>query len=116
MKKRKKIIVFVSAAVLTFSNGGYAGEETFGDYSYDAAKQFGRGLVNIVSSLAEVPCTMKSDIQEKGGIGAATGLGTGLWYTVRRMLVGTTEVVTFFLPAPPVLSPVCQTKTPAGIH
>lgn len=110
-----KKVSFVAAALIlvsSFMTPVYAGEETFGDVSYDASRQFGRGLLNIVTSPAEIPCTMKTEIDDRGAAGAATGLGIGLWYTVRRILVGASEVVTFFLPAPPVLDPVC--KEPAG--
>lgn len=110
--KKHYLAIVILCCVCALPFNAAAGEATVGDYGYDASRQFGRGLVNIVSSLAEIPCTMTSDIKEKGGVGAATGFGTGLWYTVRRLLVGTSEVVTFFMPAPSVLPPVCQESNP----
>lgn len=111
----KKLSVFIFAFLFIYPVLVFAGEGTAGDYMADMASQFGRGLVNIVTSPAEIPCTMSDDIQSQGGVGAVTGLGKGLAFFVRRVVVGVSELGTFFMPAPPVLPTVCtkpQTSSP----
>lgn len=87
-----------------------AGEETMGDYFSNMGKQLGYGLLNVVSSPAEIPCTMVSEIKAKGGgTGTFTGFGKGLYYMVRRIVIGVADVGTFMIPrSEPSLPYVCQ--------
>lgn len=118
MKKNQKLAVLLALLMGTvgISGSAFAGEGTAGDYAADMGTQFGRGLLNVVSSPAEIPCTMRDDIQEKGGgVGTFTGFGKGLAFFVRRAVVGVCEVGTFFMPAPKVLPTVCaKPETAAG--
>ncbi|HOW88558.1 MAG TPA: exosortase system-associated protein, TIGR04073 family, partial [Candidatus Omnitrophota bacterium] len=86
-------LVMISAAPFLFAE-----EETVGDYMYGIGTKFGRGLENVVTSLAEVPCTVHSDMSDQGGAGFFSGFGKGTLFMLRRMLVGVTEVGTFFIP------------------
>ncbi len=108
MKSMKSLFFAAMLCTLSVSPLAFAGEGTAGDYAADMGIQFGRGLMNVVSSPAEIPCTMRDDIQEKGGgVGTFTGFSKGLAFFVRRAVVGVCEVGTFFMPAPKVLPTVC---------
>jgi putative exosortase-associated protein (TIGR04073 family) len=87
-------------------------EETAGDYMYGIGTKFGRGLENVVTSLAEIPCTVHSDIKDQGGSGVFTGFGKGALFMLRRMLVGVTEVGTFFIPMERTIPRVCHETQP----
>ena len=88
-------------------------EGTVGDYMYDSGAQFGRGLENVVTSLAEIPCTVHADMKDQGGSGFFPGLGMGTLYMLRRMLVGVTELGTFFIPVGRTIPRVCQETKPS---
>lgn len=88
-------------------------EETAGDYMYGIGTKFGRGLENVVTSLAEIPCTVHSDIKDQGGSGFFTGFGKGTLFMLRRMLVGVTEVGTFFIPMERTIPRVCHETQPS---
>ena len=62
-------------------------EETVGDYMVGIGTKFGRGLENIVTSFAEVPCTVHADMKDQGGSGFFPGLGMGTVYMLRRMFI-----------------------------
>ena len=113
--KTKKIILV--SLVMIFSLGiifnlplkaWAAGEGTTGDYLVDIGTKFGRGLWNTVSSVAEIPCRTADDIQDKGGTGFFTGFGKGIFFMLRRILNGVTEVGTFMIPMGPTMPPVCS--------
>ena len=108
MSRKKMIFVFFVLVLFNFSGIGYAGEETTGDYMREIGTKFGRGLWNVVSSPAEIPCTMNSEISERSATGVATGLGKGLAFMLRRILVGVTEVGTFMMPAEATIPSVCH--------
>jgi len=113
---QKKIVCSFLVFWLIFSAmlvPGAKAEGTAGDYFYGMGTQIARGFENILTSPAEIPCTMKSDIQEKGGMGGVTGFGKGTLFMLRRILVGVCEVGTFFLPAERTIPPVCQEKKAA---
>lgn len=80
---------------------------------YDVGAQFGRGLENVVTSFAEIPCTVSAGMKDQGGSGFFPGLGKGTLYMFRRLLVGVTEVGTFFIPADRTLPRVCQDPKPS---
>ena len=107
MKKIFSVLAVISLLIANPFAALASGEGTSGDYASGMGVQFVRGLGNILSSPAEIPCTMSSDISEKGGVGVATGFGKGLAFMLRRIVVGVSEVGTFILPAPPVLPTVC---------
>ena len=101
------ILFAVSGAPLAVADG------TAGDYMYDAGAQFGRGLENVVTSFAEIPCTVSADMKDQGGSGFFPGLGKGTLYMFRRLLIGVTEVGTFFIPAQRTIPRVCQNPKPS---
>ena len=88
------LLIFCSFVGIPFVSA----EGTAGDYMYGIGTKFGRGLENVVTSLAEIPCTVHADIADEGGAGFFSGFGKGTLFMLRRMLVGVTEVGTFFIP------------------
>ena len=113
---QKKIACSFAVFGLIFSTlfvPGAQAEGNAGDYFYGMGTQIVRGFENILTSPADIPCTMKTDINEQGGMGAVTGFGKGTLFMLRRILVGVCEVGTFVLPAERTIPPVCQEKKAA---
>ena len=100
---------FLAFALLIFITGqAWAAEGTAGDYLADIGTKFGRGLWNVISSPAEIPCTMSTEISAHPAYGFFSGLGEGIAFMARRILVGVTEVGTFMIPMERTLPQVCQ--------
>ena len=111
MNRKRLILLAVLAVSFAAAGTGYAaGEETTGDYAGGMGKQFVRGLGNIITSPAELPCTIGNEMSTSPSVGFFTGLGKGTVFMLRRILVGVCEVATFVLPSEPTLPPVCQKK------
>jgi len=72
--------------------------------------KLGRGLWQIISSPADIPCTMTEEMRDQGGVGLFSGFGKGFGFMLRRILVGVTEVGTFMIPAERTIPPVCQSQ------
>jgi putative exosortase-associated protein (TIGR04073 family) len=110
MRHSKLFQVFVAVllALSVLVPPAFAGEGTAGDYFSGMGIQLGRGVWNIVSSPAEIPCTMRDDIKADGGVGAATGFGKGLAFFVRRVVVGVSEILTFVMPSEATMPMVCS--------
>ena len=90
-------------------------EETFGDYVVGMGTKLGRGVENIVTSPAELPCTVKDEISDSGVTrGFIKGIGKGTWSFFKRVLIGVTEVGTFITPMGRSVSRVC-TEEPVGV-
>jgi putative exosortase-associated protein (TIGR04073 family) len=106
-----KSLIAVVLLVLAVGTPLFAEEATVGDYFYGIGTKFARGLENTVTSLAEIPCTMSADIKDKGAVGSMTGFGKGTLFMLRRMLVGVTEVGTFFIPMERTIPRVCTEET-----
>ena len=104
----RKISLGILAGMLLISNPARAAEGTAGDYFSEIGTKFGRGLLNVVSSPAEIPCTMTTDMEDNAAAGFFTGFGKGTVFMLRRILVGATEVGTFMIPMGATLSPVCR--------
>lgn len=116
---KKKILSCLSLFVVLVTSAAYpaawAGEETAGDYMSEIGTKFGRGLFNVVSSPAEIPCRMTSEIKSKGAAeGTFTGLGKGVGFMLWRILVGVDEVGTFMIPMEATLPTVCTEAKPAA--
>ena len=107
------LTVFALFVSLVFPGSMACAEGTAGDYMYGIGTKFGRGLENVVTSLAEIPCTVHTDIQDQGGSGFFMGFGKGTLFMLRRMLVGVTEVGTFFIPMERTIPRVCQETQPS---
>ena len=86
------------------------------DYTVGISQKFGRGLLNVVSSPLELPCTIRDEVSERGAAGVASGLFVGIAYFVRRVLVGVTEVGTFVIPMEETLPAVCAKKAKPAIQ
>lgn len=109
--RRSKLFQVFTVVLLALSilvPAAFAAEGTAGDYFSGMGIQLGRGLWNIVSSPAEIPCTMRDDIKADGGVGAATGFGKGLAFFVRRVVVGASEILTFVMPSDATMPMVCK--------
>jgi len=64
-------------------------------------RKISRGIANIGFGGLELPIQVYDVTKEEGGISGATyGVVKGVAYTVARILVGATEVVTFPMPLP----------------
>lgn len=104
-----KIIFILLFALIFLSSPVLAQEATTGDYLEAVGTKAARGLLNVVTSPAEIPCTMSSEIETRGaGAGIFTGFGQGTVFMLRRILVGVTEVGTFMIPMERTIPPVCQ--------
>ena len=111
MRRRIFSIAALLLILFNFLPALFAAEGTAGDYLRGIGTKFGRGLVNVVTSPAEIPCGIRDDVSAQGGLGVLTGLGRGLVFMVRRILVGVTEVGTFIIPMERTIPPVCSKKT-----
>lgn len=98
------ILFFVAlVGVPTFLFAG-----TSSHYATEIGSKLGRGIENIVTSPAEIPCMTEIEMhQGDPSLGFFKGLikGTGLF--LRRAVVGVAEVVTFFAPMKLALPRVC---------
>jgi len=103
------LLILLTVLPVTFVS---AEEATAGDYMYGIGTKFGRGLENVVTSFAEIPCTIHADMKDQGGAGFFSGFGMGTVYMLRRMLVGVTEVGTFFIPMDRTIPRVCHEAEP----
>ena len=111
MNRKLGIISILIVFSLIWTAAGFAaGEGTSGDYLKDMGSQFVRGLGNVITSPAEIPCTIGGELSENSSTGFLTGLGKGTVFMLRRILVGVCEVVTFVIPSEATLPPVCQKK------
>ncbi len=108
----KRTNVFILALFLLsiyfYLPSAKAGEGTTGDYFSGMGTQIGRGLLNVISSPAEIPCTMKKDMADKPLEGAFTGFGKGIAFMLRRILIGVSEVGTFVMPSEARIPAVCR--------
>jgi putative exosortase-associated protein (TIGR04073 family) len=107
-----KIFILMLLVTLLWAPSVFAEEATVGDYMYGVGTKFGRGLENIVTSFAEVPCTIRTDMKADGGSGFFPGLGMGTVFMLRRMFIGVCEVGSFFIPMERTIPRVCHETTP----
>ncbi len=107
-------IFFTMIGILTPQS--FADEGTAGDYMRGMGLNIARGLTNIISSPAEIPCGIRDDMKVDPNTGFFTGLGKGLAFFVRRAVIGVSEVVTFVMPAEPTIAPVCAAKTTTTVQ
>lgn len=108
MKYTALILIFYFFVMGTVPGNAAASEETAGDYFYEIGTKFARGLGNVLSSPAEIPCTMAIDMRSEPVTGFFSGMGKGLVFMLRRILVGVTEVGTFIIPMERTIPPVCH--------
>lgn len=90
--KRIASALLVITLIVSFAPVGYA---------QNPAAKFGRGLVNTLTGLGEIPIDMlKTGKAEGTSRGLTVGLFRGLIMGLYRTVVGLYEVVTFAIPAP----------------
>ena len=114
LSKSLPVVVAAFLGLSLLASSAFAGEGTAGDYFSGMGIQIGRSLWNIISSPAEIPCTMRDDIKADGGMGAATGFGKGIAFFLRRALVGVSEFATFVMPSEGTLPAVCTAPANAS--
>ena len=113
MKKLGLVLVFISLLQIPVLSL-FAGDGTTGDYFSEMGTKFGRGIWNVVSSPADIPCTMSDDMKAGNPAGGFfSGLGKGIVYMGRRILVGVTEVGTFMIPAERTIPAACSDSSAA---
>lgn len=108
MKKTIKVFTFGMILMgITITSAAYANTAT--DYLADAGKQIGRGAVNVVTSLAEIPCTA---VVESGqyGDGVWSGMGQGTIGMFQRLIIGVVEIGTFIMPRDGIIEPLACSK------
>ena len=111
MKNTFRLFILSALLMASFLPVAAAGEGTAGDYASGMGIQIGRGLWNVVSSPAEIPCTMRDDMSDgNAAAGAFTGFGKGLALMVRRIVVGVSEIGTFVMPSEATIPGVCAQK------
>ena len=110
MMLKKMIAGVVLTGLVLFPAQVYSAEETAGDYMAAMGTKIGRGLENVVTSPAEIPCTMADDMHESAAAGFFTGFGKGTLFMLRRILVGVTEIGTFVIPMERTIPRVCSEK------
>ena len=110
MKKRAVWIGMLGAVIFLGPFPVFAAEGTAGDYFKQIGTKFGRGVVNVVTSPADIGCTIGSEMADRPAYGFFTGLGKGTLFMLRRILVGATEVGTFVIPMERTIPPVCQVQ------
>jgi putative exosortase-associated protein (TIGR04073 family) len=108
-----RAVLFLLAAFI-FNVPGVRAEGM--DYTIEISRKFGRGLLNVISSPLEIPCTIQSDVSEKGPSGIGTGFFKGTAFFLRRLLIGVTEVGTFMMPMEASIPPVCSKKPAADVQ
>lgn len=69
--------------------------------------KLGRGFMNILDSICEIPGTMmRTNASDGAGAAFTTGLFEGIVNTVKRAAVGAYEVATFPIPVPADYEPI----------
>ena len=111
--RRFKVLIFLISLIVLPATFVSAEEATVGDYMFGIGTKFGRGLENIGTSFAEIPCTVHKDMTDQGGSGFFKGLGMGTVFMLRRMFIGVCEVGSFFIPMERTIPRVCHESNPA---
>ena len=115
MKNQQSLVFVVLMLVSAVSFAETPEVETAGDYAIAMGTKIGRGLENVVTSPAEIPCTMSSDMSKGNSFaGFFTGFGKGTVFFLRRILVGVTEVGTFMIPMERTIPRVCSESCTIG--
>lgn len=100
----KKAAVIMLVFVVMFSGTSFAQTST-GDNN--AMTKLGRGLLNIIDAVTEIPGTMMRKSAEEGAAtGMTVGAFEGVFNTIARALVGAYEVATFPVPVPGDYEPI----------
>ena len=104
-----KKLISLAFIMILLTVSAHAQEQTAGDYFDAAGTKLGRGLENIATSPAEIPCTVEEEMHKGDRIlRFFSGAGLGTVYFLRRVLIGATETVTFFIPMERTIPRVCS--------
>ncbi len=107
------IMLLMTAPVVAFAETPEV--ETAGDYMGAVGTKLGRGLENIVTSPAEIPCTMSKEMHKGNpAAGFFTGFAKGTGLFVWRAFVGVTEVASFMIPMERTIPRVCTDQVSAS--
>jgi len=108
-----QVIAFLSLLMLSSSSPVLAAEdEASGNYFSGAGTKVVRGFENFLTSPAEIPCTINFQRDDKPTLGWFTGTGLGVVNMIRRMMVGASEILTFFVPMDRAIPRVCTEPWP----
>ena len=101
----KKVIGYLTSILLLFVFFvPHAWAE--GNYVSRSTEKLGRGLFNVVFSPIEITKTVESELKEGQPFKMATlAPAKGILKMGERILVGSYETVTFFVPQDPILKP-----------
>ncbi|MDP3920692.1 MAG: hypothetical protein Q8R76_07810 [Candidatus Omnitrophota bacterium] len=109
------ISVFVlgasALAPLAFAGGEHGGSQMSHGYVSDSIGKLGRGVVNIVTTPAELSCAIYYDFNDNAWTAPITGTVKGAVLMVRRALVGVAEVASFPIPSHEWIPKVCNGKS-----
>lgn len=100
----KKVTAIMLIFVLMFAATSFA-QDTTGENT--AMTKLGRGFLNILDAVTEIPGTMMRKSSTDGvGTGLTVGLLEGVVNTVKRAVVGVYEVASFPIPVPADYEPI----------
>ncbi len=95
---KQAVLILALSAVLMPAMGG--------EYDIKIRRKLGIGLGNVVSSWLEIPKSMINTYNQSNfWFGISGGLIKGLVNTGGRVLTGTLDVLTFYIPTEPIPQP-----------
>ena len=112
MKRKSTAVLILLFSLMTPLGHAESGM----DYTVEISQKFGRGALNLLSSPLEIPCTIGSEVKDRGAAGSVTGFLRGIVFMARRIIVGSTEMMTFVIPMEETLPPVCVKRAPARVE
>ena len=108
----KKSMAIILAIMLLAANTAFAADTATEN---NAMTKLGRGLLNVVAAVFEIPTTMMQEGEDEGAGAAVTkGPVLGVVNTVVRALVGVYEVATFPVPVPENYEPILDSPEILG--
>ena len=112
----KKGIAIMLAIMLLAANTTFAADAPATTTTENnALTKLGRGLLNVVAAVFEIPTTMMQEGEAEGAGAAVTkGPVLGVVNTVIRALVGVYEVATFPVPVPENYEPILDSPEILG--
>lgn len=102
----KRILCVLSLVLLVTTQSYATGEQQSENITGKMAIKLGRGVTNLVTSIAEIPKQTVLMGREMGGVGYLVGPLSGVMMTGYRALTGVAETVFFMVPAPGYYDPM----------
>lgn len=104
---RTRIIMLSGLLLLAVAVNGYADISIEKSYTDKISEKLGRGIVNIGCSGIEITREFEKEIDnDQLPAAVTTGVLKGTFQMIKRILVGTFEVATFYVPNEPFMKPV----------